>query len=464
MAGIGFVLKRLASKDDLLGVARAYTHAAMAACGPWLFTVLALGGITLLYEDFFADRQLLNFRVVLIYNFSFSLVLSAPIYMVITRYLADSIHLKDVTRAPSVLLGNMLIMYAIIAPFAAFFYLYYFNLTLAMRLSAILGLYAIATVWLLAVYMTALKDYQAVTRAFLVGMIIAVLASEWWKEPYKDVGMLNGFTLGLAYIVFTLVAKIFSEYNYRFTEAFDARGHFNKYWELAWGGIFYNSAIWMDKWIMWYFAPESIGFESKMRQYPDYDSASFLAYLTIIPAIAMFVFSVETNFFQRYQKFYYDFLGHCAFHKIRENHKAVIRSIFDGARNFIVLQGSITFVVILLAPKIFEWLNINYMQIGIFKLATLGAFFQALAMFELVILAYFDNRRMIMWVYLFYMVSNAVFTIATTRMGFIYYGYGYFLSSLLTFVISSFYLFQHIRRLPYHAFITRNNSITYHKL
>ena len=44
MAGIGFVLQKLASKDDLMGIFRAYFHSAMASTGPWLFTVLALGG------------------------------------------------------------------------------------------------------------------------------------------------------------------------------------------------------------------------------------------------------------------------------------------------------------------------------------------------------------------------------------------------------------------------------------
>ena len=37
--------------------------------------------------------------------------------------------------------------------------------------------------------------------------------------------------------------------------------------------------------------------DSGMIMYSDYDSAMFLAYLTIIPSMAIFMFSVETNFF-----------------------------------------------------------------------------------------------------------------------------------------------------------------------
>ncbi len=43
--------------------------------------------------------------------------------------------------------------------------------------------------------------------------------------------------------------------------------------------------------------------------------------------------------------------------------------------------------------------------------------------------------------------------------GFEFYGFGYFLSAVTTFAVSVLVLFSHIRQLPYHAFITNNNSI-----
>src|SRR5262249_32627016 len=157
---------------------------------PWLFTVLALGGVTLFYSDYFAVNELINFRIVVVYNFGFSLMLAAPTYMVITRYLADSIHNKNVTHTPTVLLNSMLKLYALIMPFALFYYGYYVILDLAMRLSAIANLFLITTIWLLGVYMTALKDYKSVTRSFFIGMLLAFLLGQLFKPGYGDVGML----------------------------------------------------------------------------------------------------------------------------------------------------------------------------------------------------------------------------------------------------------------------------------
>ena len=464
MAGIGFTLRKLAARDDLFGVARAFTHAAFAAAGPWLFTVLAIAGITVLYSEYYPAEQILNFRVIVIYNFSFSLVLSAPIFMVITRYLADYIHFQDVTRTPSILIGSLVLLIIIEAPIVGWFYFGYVEqLPLMLRLSAFANIFLITAVWLLGVYLTALKDYKTVTWSYLIGMIVAMVLGLVFKADYGDTGMLNGFSLGLALIVFTLAAKVFAEYPYKFGEPFSMMHYFRKYWELAVGGIFYNAAIWVDKWIMW-FAPKSWVLPSKMRMYPDYDSAMFFAYLTIVPAMATFVFSVETNFFERYRRFYADILAHVPLKKIFQNHGRVMESVVQGGRNFIIIQGLITFLAVTMAPRIFDLLNINYTQIGIFRLGVLGAFFHVLALFGQIILSYFDYRRVVMWIQGFFLLSNAVLTLwimLSPNFGFPYYGYGYFLSSVFTFVVTAMVLFSHIRELPYHAFITSNNSVKF---
>ena len=45
MAGIGFALRKLARRDDLLGILQGYAHSALVSAGPWVFTVLSLAGI-----------------------------------------------------------------------------------------------------------------------------------------------------------------------------------------------------------------------------------------------------------------------------------------------------------------------------------------------------------------------------------------------------------------------------------
>lgn len=459
MAGIGFELNRLARKDDIMGIVRAFLHSAFATAGPWIFTVVALAVITYLYGGKMDNLELLNFRGIIVYNFSFSLVLSAPVFMVMTRYLADQIHVKDVTPAPAVMLESMLIVYAIQLPVAIILYGFYLDLPIGLRLAGFANMFLIATVWLLGVFLTALKDYVAVTWAFLVGLTVGVLVSWLFSSDHEAVGMLLGFNVGLAIIVFWLAARVFAEYPYRLTANFALKPYFKKYWEVALAGFFYNAAIWVDKWVMW-FAPEATLLPSNLRFYPDYDSAMFLAYLTLVPSFALFVFNVETQFFHHYRRFYTNILEHASLKRIRYFHGQINKSITEGARNLTMCQGVVCALAVLLAPQIFEKLNIYFMQLGMFRLGVLGAFFHGLLLFGTIILQYFDCRKSIMWVYGYFFATNLLFTLfVMMAYGFEYYGYGYFLSAASSFVLGSFVLFKHIRMLPYHAFISNNNSV-----
>ncbi|MCE3005963.1 MAG: exopolysaccharide Pel transporter PelG [Alphaproteobacteria bacterium] len=456
MAGIGFQLNKLARRDDLMGLAGAYFHSAFAIAGPWLFTVIALAVTTAIYGGS-ARSELLDFRAIIVYNFSFSLVFSAPVFMIVTRYLADHIHVKNVTTAPTVLLESLMLVFLCNLPIGLFFYVFYFDMELPLRLAAFANLFLIAGVWLLSVYLTALKDFAAVTRAYVLGMAIAVIAAEYFFN-HQAAGMLAGYNIGLTVIVFLLAARIFAEYPYRLTRNFSLIPFWKKYWELALGGFFYNLALWIDKWIMW-FAPEAVQLPSKMRFYPDYDSAMFMAAMTILPSLALFVFSVETNFFNHYRRFYGNILAHASLKRIRSLQKNIQDSILEGGRNVMLMQGAIALLVILLAPQIFDRVGMFFMQLGIFRLGVLGSFFQVLLLFSTIILAYFDCRRINLGIFFFYLVSNALLTLGCLKLGFSYYGYGFFLSSALTFFIAAIFLFSHVRKLPYHAFITNNDSV-----
>ena len=64
MAGIGFVLRRLARDEALSTNLRGYAHAALVSAGPWLFTVLALVGVELFARGLVPREQLQRFSVV----------------------------------------------------------------------------------------------------------------------------------------------------------------------------------------------------------------------------------------------------------------------------------------------------------------------------------------------------------------------------------------------------------------
>ena len=136
-----------------------------------------------------------------------------------------------------------------------------------------------------------------------------------------------------------------------------------------------------------------------------------------------------------------------------------MKCIFYNARSFLVLQTIVSMTMILLSPAIFEKLQLNFLQLGIFRFGVLGAFFQMMFLFLSILLSYFDLRMAALRLQIVFLVANASLTYVTMKMGFAFYGYGYFLASLVAFLYAFFVALRYLGELPYQTFIGSNPSI-----
>ena len=102
-----------------------------------------------------------------------------------------------------------------------------------------------------------------------------------------------------------------------------------------------------------------------------------------------------------------------------------------------------------------EALGVSYLQLGIFRFGVLGAFFHVLLLCLTIVLSYFELRAQVLFLTFFFLATNIVFTFASLNHGFAYYGYGYFASALLSFLVGALVTFRELGRIPYHAFITQ---------
>lgn len=458
MAGIGFTLRNLTRQDNMIGVVQGYAYATFVTSGPWLFTILALTALNLLAERFTGYEGLSIFRLIIIYNFSFSLILSAPVTIIVTRYLADRIYGRDTREAPGLLVGGLAAIFLTQLPLAVWFYGFFVDLHPTERLAAVWNYALVAALWLTAVFLTALKDYRTVSAAFLGGMLAAFAFAALLVPLYGVSGLALGFNAGLTIILFVLIARIFAEYPGGVRRPFAFLAYYRDYWTLALTALFSNLALWVDKWIMW-FAPEGEVLAGHMIFYPHYDSAMFLAYTSILPALSMFVMHVETSFFVAYQRFYRDIDQHCTLDRMRRNHRSLVGTLLGGMRNIVIIQGAIAVILVLLSPRLFQVLDLNYTMIGIYRFGVVGSFFQVLLLFTSTALAYFDLRQANLMVHAIYLACSVVFTMISLEMGFQYYGLGYVAAGGVGLLVAYTITFQRLSRLPYLTFVGNNPSV-----
>ena len=359
MAGIGFALRTLVERDDLGARVQGYGHAAVVAAGPWLFTVLALAGFSAATRGVLNHKELSQVTALIIYNFSFSLVISGPIVMVLTRHLANCLFARRAEDVPGVLIAALILLWGVQLPIGIAFLVFVLDLPTADSLLSLIGFLVTGGIWVACVFLSTLKNFRAITVSFALGMLVAFLAATFLSPIYGDTGALAGLTLGLVVIFYGLLGCILAEYPYPIKNLLSVLPSFRRYWDLALVGLFYNAAIWVDKWVMW-LSPDGQSVGRGLVTNPAYDSSMFLAYLTIVPALVLFVVSVETRFYERYITFYADIQNHATLQKIKHNHKLIMTALGEGIRNITVVQGVICYLALLIAPGLIragEWRN-----------------------------------------------------------------------------------------------------------
>lgn len=458
MAGIGFVLRRLAKRDDLTGLIQAYTHSALASTGPWLFTVIALTGIVLLGQQVSSPEEVFNFKIIITYNFSISLVLTAPVFIVCTRFLADHIYSHDPTPIPGMLIGAHFTILVTQLPIIIALYLFIAKLPTQLALLGAVNFIIISCIWITSTFLTALKDYKSISSAFAIGLFTALMGTAYLGRNLGAVGMVLGFTGGLSIILSLMIAKIFTEYPYPYSNPLFFLSYFTKFKLMVFGGIFFNLGIWIDKWIMWG-APDAIRAKCGLWLNPQYDAAMFLAYLSIAPAMGLFVFSIETGFYEKYLLFYRDIEHKATLANIRENHRALTRTILSSTGSVLVLQGTICLSMALVAPKIVEFLRLPFESVSILRLGLLGAAFHVFYTFVLIILSYFNSGQLILKLQILFFVLNAILTYAFMHLGKTFYGTGVVIAAIVSFFITGYFTLKFVIHLPFHTFITNNTSL-----
>jgi len=178
MAGIGFVLKKLIRQDDLLGGASAYMHSALISCGPWVFTIIALEHRLYARRRQSADRRVPEFSGGAVLQLRFFLIFSAPCIWWPRAISPIVFTSQNITNISSSLLVCLTIVVPEQAVPVGWFYFYHVQLPLPLRLLAVVN--PLSSIWIINVYLTALKNYMTTTRAFAIGMFLVLYSHVAW--------------------------------------------------------------------------------------------------------------------------------------------------------------------------------------------------------------------------------------------------------------------------------------------
>jgi uncharacterized membrane protein len=453
MAGVGFELRRMINeRRGMMAKVRAYSCAGLISSGPWLMTILTLTLLNLAGPYLGGTEGYSLFRALVTYAFAFSLILQGVAQMAVTRRVADLLYTKRydaVLPAFAATIAGVGAVHALIGTafcvWAGFSALLSF---LAVTLFAIIGMTWIALIWL-----TVVRQYDEVLRAYVYGTLVAMVGVVLLFLGRGTVGILAAYTAGQAFTLALLLRTIVRGMNATGGRDLSVFRSLVSFPMLVGVGLFYNAAIWVDKMIFWF--QDGVGPHSLIRYHPLYDTCSFLAYLTVVPALAVNLVRLETAFYERYRGYYGAILGGTPLGVIEDKRRRMLQNLEESMVRLLKTQGAITAVVILFAPVICETLKLPAISVRLFRLTCLGAFFHVLLLINILMQMYFDLRKQALATSLVFLSLNGILAWWSVNRGVETYGIGYALASFMALLLGYLLLYRSLDQLDYMTFTSQ---------
>lgn len=455
MAGIGFELRRMLRKNTLTGLLQAYAYAGVIGSGPWVFSIIGILLVGIFSASVVVPSFLVTqFQTSVTYLVACSLILTGFVQLAFTRFVSDRLFEKRRDRVLPNLHGLLLLVMgssAVLGTLALFVVLP--GEGLVYRLLMLAGFGVMCGVWVLAILLSGMKRYRAITLlfggsyAFIVG--VSLLLLPWGLE-----GLLGGFVLGnfvLLAGMWVLVVREFSPEGRLL--AFDFLWRPQLYPSLVLIGLLYNLAVWADKFMFWFFAPTSQPIIGALRASLIYDLPVFLSYLSIIPGMAVFLVRIETDFVEYYDKFYDAVRSGGSLEYIESMRDEMVYAIQQGLAEIAKIQTLAVLVTFVAGPALLDALGISHLYLPLLHVQVVGAGLQVGVMAILNVFFYLDQRRIVLLLCAQMLLLNIGLTALTQYLGAAFYGYGFTGAMLLTLCTGLVLLSRQLHRLEYETFM-----------
>ena len=456
MAGIGFELRKLLQKDSLLGLVQAYAYAGVIGSGPWVLSIVGILAIGLLASTMDARIDgVTRFQVSVTWLIASSLILTGGVQLAFTRYVSDRLFEKQADVVVPNLHGVLCIVLltagtlATVLAFTAFA-----AQSASYRVLMIAGFTLLCGIWVLTIFLSGLKRYHAIVAMYALGygvtVGVALLARGWGLD-----GLLGGFVLG-HFLLFTgMWWLIVSFFNTPQAVSFDFLRADRRYPGLFAIGVLYNLAVWIDKLIFWFYPETSRAVIGPLRASVIYDLPVFMAYLFIIPGMAVFLVRIETDFAGYHERFYSAVRDGGSLETIERMRDEMALSIRQGFAEIAKIQTLALLAAILVGPSVLAALGISALYLPLFHIQTLGASLQVGLLALLSVFFYLDLRTAVLRLCMLFCLANLLLTLLTLELGAAFFGYGYACAVLITLLWGLFTLDRRIGRLEYETFMLR---------
>lgn len=457
MAGISFKLRKILKKDTITSLLQVYGYGAIVTAGGWVTSIITILLVGLLHIFIYKNsKDAINFQILVTYLIALSLLISSFHHLVFTRFVADKIYdnedEKIVPNYFGVFILNTLI--SLVAIILISFYLLE-GLDIFFKVVFVFTFLILSNIWILNILAVSIKKFEYVGISYFVSYSFIVVSSIFLGK-YGLIYMLVSFFLGNAVLFLSLFYLVVKNYVFYDVLSFEFLGAYKKYWKLVFISFLFNAAIWISEFIFWYSKDTSETVLGNIHSSIIYDLPISLAYLTILPGLAIFFVRLETDFADAYDDYFGGIVEGSPLGSLIKYKNIMIKTIRVAIKEAIILQGFFNIIVLLIAKRIFNILHLPLSSLPLFYIDVIETQLQLLVMNMLAFLFYLDRKNEAFIITFAMLFFNWIFTYITIELGPYFYGYGAAVAMLFSSVIAFLFLNRVFERLEYETFMLQN--------
>lgn len=457
MAGIGFELRKILSKNSLFSMVEAYGLAGLISSGPWVLSILALLVVGIITVGVvFPTEVIIQFLIIVTYMMAGSLLVSGVFQLLFTRFIADLLFLEKNDRIVPNLLGAMLVTSVLAALVGGAVMFISPSIEPIIKVVILSAFVLLCNQWLVIIFLSGMKEYYRILFTMMIGyglMVLLVIV----LPPYGLLGLLGVFSLCQALLTFAFLYHVIRDFPAQELVAFEFFNRKKVFISLLFCGVFYNLGVWGDKFVFWYRDETSHQVLDFFRASYIYDLPIFIAYLAVVPGMAVFMMRMETDFAEACLKFYESVRRGGTLDTIYQLKDNMVLACQQSIYEIFKVQGMTLAVLILLADDILNLLSIDLSYLHLLYVDLVGVSLQVLVMSILNVMYYLDKRYPALYLIILMMVSNFVLSYLSIDAGPLYYGYGFTISMLLTTIVGLIMLERQFDDLEYQTFMLQKS-------
>jgi uncharacterized membrane protein len=162
-----------------------------------------------------------------------------------------------------------------------------------------------------------------------------------------------------------------------------------------------------------------------------YDLPIFLAYLSAIPAMAVFFLRLEADFAQRCSAFVRAVQGGAPLDRIERIQAAMVASVRRGFAEILQVQGVTLVGVLVAGPALLDAAGLSPLHLRLLLVDAAAVALQVAFLAVLNVLFYLDERRPALWLIAVFAGGNLAFTMISQALGPDWYGFGFATAALV---------------------------------